>query len=141
MGTDLHMNPPTPDEYRIVRCGDYTAVYYRHTDAIYKGGTNTWYRKTCHPDPHGVILNALRESSHYRVTTLPEHKHYDGLTLPLEASLDYIGEPDMDYDGEEKRLRAAYEYALRDLTRARETVGRREEELDRFLALREEAGK
>lgn len=141
MGSDLHMSPPTPDEHRIVRHDNLTAVYSRHTDGIYRGGTQTWFRKHRWEDPEGTAFVTLRQTHpSWRVVTLASGKHVAGAALPPEVPYEYLATPDPDWEGEEKRLKAAHAYALRDLTRARLAVEAKERELDEFLDRKRAAG-
>lgn len=135
MGSDLHLSPPTPDEHRIVRSGSVTAVYSRHTDGIYRDGTETWFRQHHIHDPDEAALKALRATHPgWQVTTLPP-----GSVLSETAPLDYLAEADRDWGAEEKRLVARMEYADRDLVRAQERAQHAHVALELFRREREAA--
>ena len=98
MGSDLHMSPPSPDEYRIVRSGNVTAVYSRHTDGIY-GDTRTWTRLHFIEDPDGIALKTLRAThGGWPVVTVS-----DEFDFP-ETMEHLLLTPDRDWDKEEREL-------------------------------------
>ena len=103
MGSDLHMSPPTPDEYRIVRSGKETAIYRRHTDAIYSQGTNTWFRHASWHDPDGSAFSVAKELHPSWGVIAFDHK------VELEETLErqVLETPDRNFDREIEEARQA----------------------------------
>lgn len=101
MGSDLHMSPPTPDETRLVRSGNITAVYTRHTDGIY-GDTKTWTRQHFISDPTRAAFDSFRAMHPlWKVVTLdPETQTGMPPTLPCDA----LRTADRDFEAEEREL-------------------------------------
>lgn len=95
MGSDLHMSPPTPDEHRIVRCRETTAVYSRHTDGIY-GDTRTWTRKHHIHDPSEAALKTLKATHpDWALVTRTDFE-----AAPETLSYEALMTPDRDFDRE-----------------------------------------
>lgn len=138
MGSDLHMSPPTPDETRLVSCGEVTAVYTRHTDGIY-GDTRTWTRKYHVKDPDGVVLTSLKAMSPgVEITTLdPSHTSRSG--MPETLSYEVLAAPDRDWDKEIAQAEHAIRRAQEKLQLASEEQVAAHQTLAQLLAEKRQA--
>lgn len=127
MGSDMFMNPPAPDEKRIVHNHTQTAIYARHTDNIYREGTDTWFRKDLWDDPQGAIRDALHSVGGFPIKTVNIDTSLDE-TLPRE----FLEEKDRDWQTEEKVLMGAVEAAHREADRAATRLGEATAALNAF---------